>query len=91
MEQRVLTINHGKKKIISKPWDFEAMCLVDDEKRKGKAGALRSGAEAVYYLFEGTEATEEVLKKLNPSALGKLCLQINRWYMSDLAEALKNG
>lgn len=91
MKQRVLSIKQGKKTIVSKPWDFEAMCLVDDAKRSNRSGTLRSAVAAVYYLFEGTEVTGETLDTLAPSALSKLCMQVHRWYTDDIAEALKNG
>lgn len=91
MEQRVLSVKLGKKTIVSKPWDFEAMCLVDDAKKKSKGGSLRHGANAVYYLFEGTEVTGEVLQKMEPAIFGKLCLKVSGWYSADIVEALKNG
>lgn len=91
MEQRVLSVKLGEKTVVSKPWDFEAMCLVDDAKKKSKGGTLRNGADAVYYLFEGTEATNEVLQKMEPSAFGNLCMKVSGWYSADIVEALKNG
>lgn len=88
MEQRVLTIKIGRGKIISKPWDFEALCLVDD-KRAENASILKICTDAVYYLFEGTKATNEFLKRLSFETISKLCNEVWIWYVSDMSEATK--
>lgn len=86
--QRVLVIKMGKGKIISKPWDFEAMCLVDDNRKEGAGtGAL----EAVYYLFEGTKATNEYLTNLPRKTVLGLCNQVWLWYLDDVTQLLKAG
>lgn len=81
--QKVLIIKIGKGKIISKPWDFEALCLVDD-KRKLQGGVITRCMDAVTYLFEGTKATNEFLDGLGYKRLGDLCIQVWLWYMEDI-------
>ena len=90
MEQRVLTIDLGGETVVSKPWDFEAMCLVDDAKQRGE-GQLRMGQDAVFYLFEGTKATDEVLNGLPAGTLSQLAMRVFLWYVQDLADAAKNA
>lgn len=90
MEQKRLRIKKGKKHIHSKPWDFEAMCLVDDAKRENTSG-LRAGLGAVYYLFEGTEIANAELSALSPGLMMRLCMEVLRWYAEDMQAALKNG
>ena len=91
MVQHVLEVKIGKEKVISKPWNFEAMCIYDDTKRMGKTGELRAAAAAVAYLFEGTDATLEELKKLSVSKMSELCIKVTKWYLKDLDDALKNA
>lgn len=90
MEQRVLSLEVDGNKIISKPWDFEAMCLVDDERNEGK-GNLSMAKNAVAYLFEGTDATEEVLNSAPPATLATFCQKVCNWYVSDMSQAVKNA
>lgn len=85
MEQRVLVIKVGRGKIISKPWNFEAMCLCDD-KRGEPLGTM--ALAAVYYLFEGTTATEDYLAKIGKERLVELCRRVQIWYYKDLMEAI---
>lgn len=84
--QRVLQIKWGRGKIISKPWDFEAMCLVDDNRGGGE---IKMCIEAVYYLFEGTSMTNDRLRKISAETLSALCRTVWIWYVSDAAEMIK--
>ena len=63
--QRVLTFVHNKKKYVSKPWCFGAATLVEKEymdvAEGEKVTATSVCADAVDYLFEGTEATQDIL------------------------------
>jgi len=86
MEQRILEVNG----IISRPWDFEAMCLVDDLRDEGK-GKIICGNAAVNYLFEGTAVTDKVLTALDTKAKTALALKCYRWYGEDLSDAIKNA
>lgn len=90
MEQRVLCLHIDGEKIVSKPWDFEAMCLVDDA-RRNRGGDLSMGKTAVAYLFEGTKATEDVLKAATAAEMATVCKKVCRWYVEDMAVAAKNA
>lgn len=89
MEQKVLYIKSGREKIVSKPWDFEAMCLIDDTKRSG-AGMIRAGMSAVYYLFTGTKATNDVIDGLADAKKAELAMRAYGWYADAAQTALKN-
>ena len=89
--QRTLCIEIDGEQIISKPWDFEAMCMIDDARSENpNGGRLRLCTEAVHYLFEGTAATESVLKSLSPQSLTAMSLKVFGWYNQDMGEAVKN-
>lgn len=90
--QQTLTVEIGGKNIVSKPFDFEAMCLADDVFRGAKnRGYLSAGKAAVYHMFEGTEATNDVLKKLALEEMAKLCTQAWDFYVEAVNKAAKNG
>ena len=81
--QRTLSFTYNKKKYISKPWDFEAMCLVQEAQVSGVKGIGRTGGDAVEYLFEGTDATAEIL---NAAIVEKMamCRTVVNWYFEDM-------
>ena len=85
MEQRVLVIKVGKGKIISKPWNFEAMCRCDDHRGEQIASMT---LDAVCYLFEGTSATVDYLSRIGKERLFELCRTVQIWYYKDLAGAI---
>ncbi len=83
--QRTLTITVNKKKIISKPFDFETMCIINDAHNDEKAkGPLSMCRDAVDYMFEGTEAAQEVISSLSVEEHTRLCLTLWRMYMETL-------
>lgn len=88
--QYTLTFTVDKKKYISKPFDFEALCRVNDECVKDNATILRCGYKAVEYMFEGTEATEDILKRLPPSKAVNLSKKAWIFYTEAMEEASKN-
>ena len=80
--QKTLTIKQDKKTIISKPFDFEAMCIINDAHNDERAkGPLSMCRDAVNYLFEGTDATQEVIDALSVEEHTQLCLALWRMYM----------
>ena len=90
-EQRVLEIKKDDQTIISKEWDFEAMCIVDDVRASNpEAGKLRMTNDAIHYLFTGTNATNEVIKGLTVEDHATLALKVFNWYLNDIDKALKN-
>ena len=83
--QHTLSFEVGDTKYVSRPFDFEAMCIINDahiaEKKKGPFNMCR---DAVDYMFEGTEADEEIINSLDAATRAELCLRLWRIY----AEAL---
>lgn len=76
----------NKKKIVSKPFDFEAMCLVNDAHNRGeKTGPLNICREAVDYMFEGTDATQDVINSLDVEVRTGLCLKVWNFYIEALS------
>ena len=82
MEQSVLYIKIGRGKIISKHWDFEALCLIDDNIEKN--GIIAKCINSVSYLFEGTSATDEFLLSLPPKRIYEMCSTVWSWYLRDI-------
>lgn len=88
--QKVLIIKIGKGKIISKPWSFEALCMVDDRRASNSGGGvMRCCLGAVQFLFEGTKATDEFLMGLGHARLNDLCKQVWLWYMEDVQRLIE--
>lgn len=85
--QNVLSFENDGKKYVSKPFDFETMCLINDRHGEDGVGIMRMTAGAVNYMFEGTEATEDIISKLAPSVRSRLCREVWNMY----TEAIKNG
>lgn len=82
--QRTLSITVDKKTITSKPFDFEAMCIINDAHNDEKAkGPLSMCRDAVDYLFEGV-ATQEVINSLDLNTRTKLCLTLWGMYVDSL-------
>lgn len=80
--QRTLSITVNKKTITSKPFDFKAMCMINDLYNSEKPiGPLSMCTDAVDYLFEGTEASQEVINALDIETRTRLCLTLWRMYM----------
>lgn len=82
--QNTLSITIGKEKIVSKPWDFEALCMVQENQLNPDIrGIGKTCGGAVDHLFEGTKATQEVLDA-NPTEKMKLCQKVWAWYIEDM-------
>lgn len=83
--QKTLSITVNKKTITSKPFDFEAMCIINDAHNSEKAkGPLSMCRGAVDYMFEGTEATQEVINSLDVNTRTKLCITLWNMYLDAL-------
>ncbi len=92
--QRVLTFTHGKKKYVSKPWNFEAFCRVSERHVQqdydgdgtpigNKTNSVaRIGSDTVDYLFEGTDATQDILDSCIAEKY-RMCRQVFEWYLED--------
>lgn len=85
--QHTITFTKDKKKYVSKPFDFEAMCIINDAHNDDtKRGPLNICRDAVDYMFEGTEATQEVINNLDAAERTRLCIDLWGFY----AEALSS-
>lgn len=75
-----LTFTKNKKKYISKEFDFEAMCRINDIAfHNQQAGNLRMCAGAVEYMFDGTGAPD-----MTPATKSRLCNEVWQMYIEAL-------
>lgn len=83
----VLSFTINKKKYVSKVFDFEAFCLINDKHIEQDAKSVYRICEpAVRYMFEDTEADKDVMAAVSPAVMARLCREV--WDM--YTEALKN-
>ncbi len=84
--QHTLTFTKDKKKYVSKPFDFEAMCIINDAHNdEGRKGPLNICRGAVDYLFEGTYATQDVIDSLGVNERAKMCIALWGFYVDALS------
>lgn len=96
--QKVLTFVYNKKKYVSNPWRFSAAVMVQREYLKLKENEIidpiQICSEAVDYLFEGTEATADILESAVSSKM-RMCREVMKWFMDDFTgkneESLTEG
>lgn len=85
--QHTVTFTKDDKKYVSKPFDFEAMCIINDIHNSGlKRGPLNICRDALDYMFEGTEATQDVIDSMDVGERTRLCIELWGFY----AEALSS-
>ena len=83
--QNTLNFTLDKKKYVSKPFDFESMCLINDMiNSKGEHGVLRVCRGALDYLFEGTEATQDIIENMDYAERSQMCLTLFDFYLDAL-------
>lgn len=88
--QHTLTFTKDDKKYVSKPFDFEAMCIINDAHNDdAKKGPLNICRCAVDYMFEGTDATEDVITSLDAGERSRMCIELWGFYVDALSS--KNG
>ena len=89
--QKTLSFTLDKKKYVSNIFDFEAFCKINDNHLKDENISIyRCCKEALEYMFEGTEATEDILKKVSPAIMVKQCRKLWDMYLEAVKEASKN-
>ena len=92
--QRVLSFKSGKRTFISKPWNFRAACMVQEnvmQQMEGKnLGIFSACGNAVDYLFEGTEATAEILDQAVAAKM-RMCNEVWGWYSDDFTGKNEEG
>ena len=88
-KQKTVKIKLGDNIVVSKPFDFEALCLINDVHGKGSVGKVNLGYAALAYMFEGTEVTQSVLDALPMTEKAAICTKIADFYIETLSEAGK--
>ncbi len=91
--QKTLSYKLSGKTVVSKPFDFEAACLVDNRRFTGSGiiGYMSLGKDAVNYMFDGTEVTEEVIEAMPIKERKELCEQAAMMYFDALSETGENS
>ena len=84
--QHTLTFKSGDKKYVSKPFDFETMCIINDAHNDDtRRGPLNICRNALDYIFEGTEATQDIIDALDAKTRSALCLKLWGFYVDALS------
>ena len=85
--QHTVTFVQDNKKYVSKPFDFEAMCISNDVHNSSvKRGPLNICRQALDYMFEGTEATQDIIDAMDVKERTRLSIELWGFY----AEALSS-
>ncbi len=83
--QHTLTYETDGKKYTSKPFDFEAMCIINDAHTKNEDGGFfRHCRDAVDYLFEGTDVTQDMIDSMDIGERIGMCRTLWRFYIDVL-------
>lgn len=84
--QNTINFTVGDTKYVSNPFDFETMCIINDAHNDDtKSGPLSICREAVTYMFNKTEATEDIINNLPPQVHARLCLDVWKMYIEALS------
>ena len=91
MAQQVLKISYNGAEIVSKPYDFKAFCLIQDvlAQHEEPVSVYTATDGAVSYMFEGTNATDDVIEQLSVNERRKLCEKVWKYHI-DAIPAKKN-
>lgn len=90
--QHTLTFTYDKKKYVSKKFDFETMCIINDAHNTGDMkGPLNICRNGVDYMFEGTEATQDIINALDVSERSRLCIELWGFYVEALSSKKAQG
>ena len=85
--QNTISFELEGKKYVSKPFDFEAFCLINEahvNSQEARASIYRLGGAAIDHMFEGTEATQDVIDKLPTAQRAKLALAVWEIYAAEI-------
>lgn len=88
--QKTISFTHKDEKYISKPFDFKALCLVNEKHVQNFQSAAMLCSDALDYLFEGTDADNSVLEAIPPAKRLELCREVWDLYIDALSETGKN-
>lgn len=84
--QHTLSFTADNKKYVSRPFDFETMCIINDAHNdRDKRGPLNICRDAVDYIFEGTDATQDIINSLDAPTRAKLCVTLWEFYADALS------
>lgn len=90
-KQKTVKIKLGDNIIVSKPFDFEALCLINDVHSREQNGLVNLGYAALAYMFEGTEVTQSVLDALPMDIKAAICTKIAEFYIETINAAAKQA
>lgn len=90
--QHTLSFIKDNKKYVSNVFDFETACLINDEHNSGRTkGPLSLCRGGVDHMFEGTEATQDVIDSLGPDERTRLCLELWDFYVEAISSKKAPG
>lgn len=80
--QHTLSFMYKNKKYVSRVFDFETMCLINDlHNSDTPRGPLNICRDAVDYMFEGTQATQDIIDGLDVNQRTRLCMDLWGFYV----------
>lgn len=83
-KQQTLSCKHKGEIIVSRPFDFEALCLINDMIMRGDKGKFSAAYNALPYMFEGTKITNEVISCMEMTELGLMCDELWGFYLEEI-------
>lgn len=84
--QQVLSLKIENETVVSRPFDFEAFCLINENHLRGMRGKPSLCKDALGYMFEGTKVTDAVLETVGIQILVGLCDTLWEFYMAAIPE-----
>jgi len=84
MNQQTLSLKVEGETIVSRPFDFEALCLMNDIQSQPERGRYSICANALPYLFEGTKVTGDVLSRISTADKVVLCDELWEIYLREM-------
>lgn len=88
--QKTISFTHNNKKYTSKPFDFKALCLVNEKHVQNFQSVAMLCSDALDYLFEGSGADNALFESI-PVKRFELCGEVWKLYVDALTETGKNG
>lgn len=79
-----LSFTVDNKTYVSKEFDFEAFCLINDNHGTEGENYIRWSYRAVEYMFRGTDATAEIIAALPIAERVRMCMDAWDMYVDTL-------
>ena len=70
-----------KLKYTSDAIDDIQLAINENHVDENKKGILTCASDGVYHMFEGTEATNDIIAKIDPADMVEMCNQVWSWYI----------